>query len=63
MSVSVSLRSVRVMSGQRFRRTSGGVCSLRLHLVWCPKYQQVTVNESGTSTWEVPITPPCAKRC
>ena len=27
------------MSGQRFRRTPGGVCSLGLHLVWCPKYR------------------------
>jgi putative transposase len=29
------------MSGQRFRRTPGGVCSLGLHLVWCPKYGRV----------------------
>lgn len=36
-SLSVSLRNVRVMSGQRFRRTPGGVCSLGLHLVWCPE--------------------------
>lgn len=28
------------MSGQRFRRTSGGVCSLGLRLVWCPKYRR-----------------------
>jgi putative transposase len=28
------------MSGQRFRRTPGGVCSLGLHLVWCPKYRR-----------------------
>jgi putative transposase len=26
------------MSGQRFRCTPGRVCSLGLHLVWCPKY-------------------------
>src|SRR5271155_1175185 len=26
------------MSESRFRRTPGGVCSLGLHLVWCPKY-------------------------
>jgi putative transposase len=25
------------MSERRFRRTPGGVCSLGLHLVWCPK--------------------------
>ncbi|EUA09720.1 transposase IS200 like family protein [Mycobacterium kansasii 662] len=36
----MSLRNVRVMSGQRFRRTPGGVCSLGLHLVWCPKYRR-----------------------
>jgi putative transposase len=28
------------MSGQRFRRTPGGVCSLGLHLVWCQKYRR-----------------------
>lgn len=28
------------MSGQRFRRTPGGVCSLGLHLAWCPKYRR-----------------------
>lgn len=28
------------MTGQRFRRTPGGVCSLGLHLVWCPKYRR-----------------------
>jgi putative transposase len=28
------------MSQRRFRRTSGGVCSLGLHLVWCPKYRR-----------------------
>jgi putative transposase len=27
------------MSEQRFRRIPGGVCSLGLHLVWCPKYR------------------------
>lgn len=27
------------MSGQRFGRTPGGVCSLGLHLVRCPKYR------------------------
>ncbi|MGH3626933.1 MAG: IS200/IS605 family transposase [Mycobacterium sp.] len=26
------------MSQRRFRHTPGGVCSLGLHLVWCPKY-------------------------
>lgn len=31
---------VRGMSQGRFRRTSGGVCSLGLYLVWCPKYRR-----------------------
>jgi putative transposase len=38
--VSVSLRNVRVMLGQRFCRTPGGVYLLGLHLVWCPKYRR-----------------------
>jgi putative transposase len=28
------------MSERRFRRTPGGVCSLGLHVVWCPKYRR-----------------------
>jgi putative transposase len=28
------------MSERRFRRTPGGVSSLGLHLVWCPKYRR-----------------------
>src|ERR1700736_2984222 len=28
------------MSEGRFRRTAGGVCSLGLHVVWCPKYRR-----------------------
>jgi putative transposase len=32
----VSSRNVCGVSGQRFRRTPAGVCSLGLHLVWCP---------------------------
>jgi putative transposase len=28
------------MSERRFRRTPGGVWSLGLHLVWCPKYRR-----------------------
>jgi putative transposase len=28
------------MSQRRFHRTPGGVCSLGLHLVWCPKYRR-----------------------
>jgi putative transposase len=28
------------MSERRFRRTPGGVCSLGLRLVWCPKYRR-----------------------
>ena len=28
------------MSERRLRRTPGGVCSLELHVVWCPKYRR-----------------------
>ena len=28
------------MSERRFRRTPGGVCSLGLHVVWCPRYRR-----------------------
>jgi putative transposase len=28
------------MSEGRFRRTVGGLCSLGLHVVWCPKYRR-----------------------
>lgn len=28
------------MSERRFCRTPGGVCSLGLHVVWCPKYRR-----------------------
>jgi putative transposase len=35
------------MSGQRFRRTPGGVCSLGLHLVWCPKYRRRVLGSVG----------------
>ena len=31
------------MSERRFRRTPGGVSSLGLHVVWCPKYRRRTV--------------------
>ena len=31
---------VRGMSERRFRRTPGGVSSLGLHVVWCPKYRR-----------------------
>ncbi len=30
---------MRGVSQGRFRRTPGGVCSLGLHLLWCPKYR------------------------
>ena len=36
----MSVRSVRVMSGQRFRRIPAGVHSLGLHLVLCLKYRR-----------------------
>jgi putative transposase len=38
--LSVSFRKVRGMSQRRFRRTAGGVSSLGLHVVWCPKYRR-----------------------
>ena len=38
--LSVSFRKVRGMSQRRFRRTPGGVSSLGLHVVWCPKYRR-----------------------
>ncbi|MDQ1392814.1 MAG: REP-associated tyrosine transposase, partial [Acidimicrobiaceae bacterium] len=28
------------MSDARFRRSAGGVTSLGLHVVWCPKYRR-----------------------
>jgi putative transposase len=31
------------MSDRRFRRIPGGVCSLGLHVVWCPKYRRRVV--------------------
>jgi REP-associated tyrosine transposase len=37
VNLSVPSRTVCGMSGRRFRRIPGGVCSLGLHLVWCPK--------------------------
>ena len=40
VSLSVAFRKVRGVSEGRFRRTPGGVCSLGLHLVWCPKYRR-----------------------
>jgi putative transposase len=36
----VSFRKVCGMSERRFRRTPGGVSSLGLHVVWCPKYRR-----------------------
>ena len=36
--LSVSFRNVCGMSERRFRRTRGGVWSLGLHVVWCPRY-------------------------
>ena len=38
--MSVSFRKVRGMSERGFRRTLGGVSSLGLHVVWCPKYRR-----------------------
>ena len=40
VSLSVSFRSVCGMPEHGFRRAPGGVCSLGLHLVWCPKYRR-----------------------
>ena len=31
------------MSERRLRRTPGGVCSLGLHLVWCPRYRRAVL--------------------
>ena len=38
--MSVSFRRVRGVSERRFGRIPGGVCSLGLHLVWCPRYRR-----------------------
>ena len=38
--LSVPVCRVRAMPASRFRHTPGGVCSLGLHLVWCPKYRR-----------------------
>lgn len=38
--MSVPFRRVRGMSQRRFYRSPGGVSSLGLRLVWCPKYQR-----------------------
>ena len=38
--LSVLFCNVCGMSERRLRRTPGGVCSLGLHLVWCPKYRR-----------------------
>ncbi|WP_158089887.1 hypothetical protein [Mycobacterium kyorinense] len=40
------------MSGQRFRRTPGGVCSLGLHLVWCPKYRRRVSVLGAAARWD-----------
>jgi REP-associated tyrosine transposase len=37
--LSVLFRTVCGMSEGRFPRTPGGVCSVGLHLVWCPRYR------------------------
>ena len=42
-------RSVGGMSGRRFGRTLGGVCSLGLHLVWCPKYRRGVLGGRGAA--------------
>lgn len=42
------------MSERRFRRTPGGVCSLGLHLVWCPRYRRrVLGGRVAEHGWEV----------
>lgn len=46
VSLSVSSRNVCGMSERPFRRIPGGVCSLGLQPVWCPKY----TDEHG---WEI----------
>lgn len=42
--LSVSFRNVRGMSERRSRRIRGGVCSLGLHLLCCPKYRRRVLN-------------------
>jgi putative transposase len=39
------------MSEHRFRRTPGGVCSLGLHLVWCPKYRPHDLRGRAAVRW------------
>lgn len=54
-SLSVPSRKVCGMSGQRFRCTPGGVCSLGLHLVWCPKYRRRVLGGqiAGEHGWQI----------
>ena len=51
MRLSVAFRKVRGMSERRFRRTPGGVCSLGLQLVWCPKYRRRVVGGRVAVRW------------
>jgi REP-associated tyrosine transposase len=44
------------MSERRFRRTPGGVSSLGLHVVWCPKYRRILGGQIAARCehdWEV----------
>ncbi|MDT5255365.1 MAG: REP-associated tyrosine transposase, partial [Mycobacterium sp.] len=38
--MSVAFRKVRGVSERGFRRIPGGVSSLGLHVVWCPRYRR-----------------------
>jgi putative transposase len=49
VSLSVSSHNVCDMSERRLRRTPGGVRSLGLHLVWCPKYRRRILGGHGVA--------------
>ena len=39
------------MSDARFRRSAGGVTSLGLHVVWCPKYRSRLLRGQAEFPW------------
>ena len=56
--LSVSFRNVCGVSERGLGRAPGGVCSLGLHLVWCPKYRGRVVGGllervAGERGWQV----------
>ena len=48
---SVPFRRVRGMSKRRFGRNAGGVCSLGLHLLWCPEYRRRVLGGRVAVCW------------